>query len=269
MEPPKIDDRIITSHELREILKEKPRNTIFSTKMPYLDKLIGGFAEGDFIVVGGAPKSGKSTLLMTWTHRLTEQKIPCLWFQIELPYQEFLDRFGTALPVFNVPRVLNVPTLTWIESKIDEAIKKYGTKVVFIDHLGMLADEGMYKYRNSVDIFDSRLQQLKRMAVRKSVCIIGVNPLIQATLRKKSTEMDTADFRGTAMIGYYADTLIGLERLMGRSRTNVAQDMDDTELLISTEMYIYIMDSRRTGCRKMKIKCQLTEDGQIEEVLGL
>lgn len=261
-----VDDSIISSVDLQEELKKLPTQRFFSTGMPYLDKITGQFAEGDFVVVGGNQKSGKTNFAISLTKNFIKQDISCLWFEIELPYREFLARFGETLPVFYLPKVLNVPTLTWIENKIDEAIKKHGVKMVFIDDLGMITDEELYRQNNAVDILDTRLLKLKRMAVRKNICIIGVNPFVSASIRKKKTEMDTSDFRGTARIGYTADLLLGIDRNVGTSKTRTAQDiLEDNELLIKTETYIYILDCRRTGARKIRVRCHLTDEGFLEE----
>jgi hypothetical protein len=260
-----IDDRVISSHELKKELANLPEQRFFPTGMKWLDELTGKFAEGDFVVIGGSQKAGKSLLAITLTRNFIEQKINCLWFEIELSYREFLERFGEELPVFYLPKVLNVPTLTWIEQKIDEAIKKYDVKIVFIDDLGMVTDENLYKQNNAVDILDSRLLAIKRMAVRKNICIVGINPFVSASLRKKKTEMDTSDFRGTARIGYTADLLLGIERNIGTSKVRIAQETEPEEFFISTDTFIFVLDCRRTGSRKIKIKCHLDEKGFIKE----
>ena len=260
-----IDDKIISSIDLKAELDKLPDQRFFSTGMAYLDKLTGKFAEGDFVIIGGSAKSGKTSLAITLTRNFINQKINCLWFEIELPYKEFLERFGKELPVFYLPKVLKVPTLTWLEQKIDEAIKNFDTKIVFIDDLGMITDEELYHQNNAVDILDARLMRLKRMAIKKNICIVGINPLLAASLRKKKTELDTSDFRGTARIGYTADLLLGIDRMIGLNKIRTAQETEEKEFFTDTQTYIYILDCRRLGTRKIRIACHLDEEGFILE----
>ena len=268
-----MEDRILTSQELARELSELPSQKFFRSGNKFLDELIGGFAEGDLIIVGGSPKAGKTTLLQTWTKQFAEQDIPCLWFSIELSNREFLGRFGDNLPIFWLPRVM--PTTTthqWLEKKILEAKLQKDIKMVFIDHIGILTDEAMYRERNPVEILDARLLRLKRFALKNRICIICIAPLVSTSLRKKKTEPSTSDFRGTAMVGYSADTLMVLDRLAGANRTvTVNEEYSDVEALtggikISSDAYLYILDSRRTGVRKVRIKMLLGNDNNLTEV---
>lgn len=264
--PAQPNDPVVSSHEVHEALQNAPEQRFFSTGMRYLDELTGGFAEGDFVVLGGNQKSGKSQFLVTLVRNLTKKDVPCLFLEMELSYREFLERFGAELPVFYLPRKLSVPTLTWIESKIDEAVARFGVKVVFIDDLRMIADEATFRERNAVDILDQRLLKIKHMALSKRLCIVAVNPFVTTAIRKKKAEMDTSDFRGTATIGYTADTLLGIERLAGRTSVRTAQDAEEAgDLLLDTTTYIHILDCRRTGARRVRIKCHLNEHGELVE----
>jgi len=263
-------DRVVDSKSLKEELQKAPTQKFFGTQSEHLDKLIGGFGEGDLIIVGGSQKAGKTSLLQTWTKKFARQGVPCLWFSIELSSREFLGRFGDDLPIFYLPRVM--PTNTthiWIEKKIEEAVQAHGVKIVFIDHIGMIADEAMMSNRNSVDIMDSRLFRLKRFAVKNKVCLVAVAPFVMSSLRKKKTEPSTGDFRGTAMIGYTADTLLALDRLVGqKSIKTVNEDNDLPDFggrLVATDAYLYVLDCRRTGARKLRIKMELDDGGDLRE----
>lgn len=265
-------DRIVTSKELREELASAPKQTFFNSGHKYLDELIGGFGEGDLIIVGGTQKSGKSTYLQTLTKKFASQGIGCLWFSIEMSNRELLTRFGDSLPIFLLPRVMPTnSTIDWIEKKIVEAKAKHGVKIIFVDHLGMISDEATARERNQVDILDSRLQRLKRFAISQRVCIIAVATFVLSSVRKKTQTPTTGDFRGTAMLGYTADTLLAIDRLVGGNKMTTAnEEFDDIEalkggLLVSSDAYLYIMDCRRTGVRRTRIKIVMDEHGDLQE----
>lgn len=267
------EERIVDSVSLKEELSKLPKQQFFASGNKYLDELIGGFAEGDLILLGGSAKSGKSTLLQTWTRQFAMNGIGCLWFSVEMSNREFLGRFGDKLPIFYLPRVM--PTQTthlWIEKKIQEAKKAHDIKIVFVDHIGMVADESMYRERNHVEVMDSRLFRLKRFALKERICLIAVAPFQLQALRKKKTEPSSGDFRGSAMSSYTADTLLALDRNMGttkiRTMNEGEKDWEELagEVLMPTDSYLYVMDSRRKGTRKARILMKLTEEGDLIEV---
>lgn len=264
-------DRIVQSTELKKELDNAPKQAFFKSNNKYLDQLIGGFAEGDLIVLGGNPKCGKTTLLQTWTRQFAEQGLGCLWFSVELSNREFISRFGEDLPIFYLPRIMPTKTThTWIEKKILEAKAKHDIKFVFVDHIGMVADEDMYRQSNAVDVLDSRIFRLKRFALEQHVCLIAVSPLVLQTLRKKKTEPSIGDFRGTAMTGYTADTLMVIDRLAGKSRIETANDEEaELDKLVGvqarTDSYLYVIDSRRTGTKRVRVKMYLDEKGDYRE----
>ena len=260
-------DQVISARDLKKELENAPKQQFFKSTFEGLDTLLGGFAEGDFVVVGGEQKSGKTTLCVTLTKRFSEQGVRCLWFSIELPYQEFLELFGKELPDFYVPRKREQRTVKWIEEKIKDATENHGVKIVFIDHLGLIADEQTVGRYNSIDIIDARLDQIRQLALKYRVCIIGVSEYNKESMKKVNTEMRTDNLRGTARLGYVATAVIGIERLAGVKRARVWQDIknEPEEIFISSDMWIYILESRRTGARKIKIACEMNEEGDIIE----
>jgi len=273
MTPVADEERVISSVELAEQLKKAPKQSFFSSGFHYLDELIGGIGKGDFIVLGGNPGSGKTTLLQTFTRSFAQRKIACLWFSIELPQQEFINRFGENLPIFYLPvKMPNATTHEWIEKKILEAKEKYDVQVVFIDHLGMIVDENVARHQNNIDIFDARIFRLKRFAIANEVAVFAVAPLVQQQLRSKKKEPSDGDFRGTAMIAYTADTLLNIEKLAGENKfTTINESFESVDdfknsFLVNTDSYLYVVKSRRTGIKKMRVKLAMGDDGDLHEV---
>jgi hypothetical protein len=222
----------------------------------------GRFLLGDFTV------THNTSLCTTLTKRFAKQDIGCLWFSIELPYPEFLGLFGANMPLFYLPRTKTERTVKWIESKIKEAVEKYQIKVVFVDHLGLVVSEEDFKYKNAIDIIDQRIAQLRDLALKYRVCLIGVAEYNKERLKKaERSEMRTGDLRGTARLGYTASTIIGIERLVGVKNARVWQEIKNQpeEIFIKTDMWVYVLDSRRTGARKIKIRCYMNEEKEICE----
>ena len=262
-------DRIVSSKELADELSKLPPQKFFKSGLEGLDTLLKGFAEGDFIVVAGEQKSGKTTLCATLTRRFTQQDIPCLWFSVELPYQELFDQvFRGDPPLFYLPRTRDEKSVQWIEKKIKEAVEKFGIKVVFIDHLGLVRDEKTFLQRNSIDIIDERIAQLRELALKYRICLFGVSEYNKESINKADkTEMKTGNLRGTARLGYTASAVIGIERLAGVKTARVWQDIKNQpeDIFLKTDMWIYVLDCRRSGARKIKIKCYQNDMGDICE----
>ncbi len=258
------NDYVIDTITLKKLIDEQPPQQVFNSGFEGLDQLIGGFAEGDFVVVSGAQKSGKSTLCVSLTKRFVKQNIPVMWFSIELPYRQFLGMFGDTLPKFYVPYDRNNTSVEWIERKIKEGVDKYGIKVVVIDHLGLVTDEKVFYQKNAIDIIDARIALIAKMALKYRITIIAVAEHNKEALKKDGKgEMTTGGLRGTARLGYTASTIIGIERLAGVKTVRTWQEMDKDEAFLRTDMWVYIMDCRRTGARKIRIKFEMDDHGDL------
>ena len=206
-------DRVISSVELKEELSKLPPQIAFKSGLVGLDTLIGGFAEGDFIIVSGAPKMGKTLACITLTKKFVAQEIPVLWFSVELPYPEFLTMFGDTSPNLYLPRQRNERTVDWIEKKIAEAVEKYQVKVVFIDHLGLIRNEDLAKSFNSIDIMDARLDRLREIALRYKIVLIGTSEHDKESLKRGgATEMKSSGLRGCVVGDTVIDNAITGER---------------------------------------------------------
>lgn len=260
-----IDDKIISSHALKEELSKLPEEKILSTGYYWLDQCIEGFALGDLVVIVGEPKTGKSLYAMSISARMAKLGAKSLWIQAELSYTQFIKRFKGDMPMFYVPRNLNIPTLTWIEAKIVEA-KALGIQVVYIDDLGMLVDEDVFKFKNAQDIYGARIMKLKRFAVRYGVCIVGLWHVDKESSKKvKKAVMRPTDVKGMTDLVYRADTVIGIDRPDKEKESLRVQDVVSGQLIVNKETRFHILVCRRTGARNAYISGHLGEDGYHHE----
>ena len=265
----KINDEIVDIHTLQKEIEEQPDVNIFSTGYKYLDECINGVREGDFIAIAGKPKSGKSQFAISLTKNFTELGNKCLWIQAELSYKEFIKRFGKEPPLLYVPRELKMPTITWIEGRIKEAVEKYGVRVVFIDDIGLIADEEMYGKRNAFEIYGIRMTRLKRVAVRNKIAIFTIAHIDKDSAKKGKTKsgsnMDASDIKGTMDMWYRVDSMIGIQRGQPKSEITIQDRNPGDSLFMDTDCYVYILASRHTGIQNTRIKCRMDVDGFIKE----
>jgi len=208
-----------------------------------------------------------TALAVSLTRRLAKLNRKCLWFSMELSAREFVDRFGEDLPLFYIPRKLKSNTLGWMEQKIDEALKHQNIEVVFIDHLGMIADEATYQNANALDIIKERVNTIKRWAVNKEICIIGISVVKQETNAKKGkAEFDLSDYKGSSDLAHTADTALIMQRIAGIKNEIALNDVLEDNLGMSTEADLHILKCRRTGIMKAKIRMIMDDNGNFEEM---
>ena len=227
------EDKIITSEQAWKNLEEErktPKIKMMS-KIPFLDKCLEGFREGDLVVVSGITKGGKTTFCQTLTHNFAEQKLSCLWFSYEMAQMEFMEKFGEPLPFFTMPSKLKGNSLKWLEERIVESMAKYNTKIVFIDHLHFLLDMsflGQNKGGNMSLIIGGIMRELKKIALYRGITIV----LIAHTAKIKfDAEPSLSDIRDSSFISQEADTVL----MIWRNR------------LIQDQAVLAVLANRRTG----------------------
>jgi replicative DNA helicase len=243
------DDKIITSKQAWDNLEEERNKPAFKikSKIPLLDKILDGFRTGDLIVISGITKQGKTTFCQTLTYNFAQQDIPCLWFSFEMAPLEFLQKFKPELPHFTLPTRLKTNSLEWLEKRIIESQAKYGTKVVFIDHLHFLLDMQGLAHGNTSLIIGGIMRELKKIALYREITII----LVAHTVKIKfDNEPELSDIRDSSFIGQEADTVL----MIWRRKVNG---------IITNETRLAVLANRRTG-ENGKINL-LFKDGYLME----
>ena len=206
-------DEIITSKEALVNLEEERKNppTKFMAGIPTLDSLLDGFREGDLIIISAPTKMGKTTLAQTLTHNLSQKDIPCLWFSWEMRQREFLEKFGEPIPYFVLPKSLTNSSIDWVETRIIESIAKYGTKIVFLDHLHYIVDLQTISQKAGISLLIGGIvRELKRMALKWNICIFLI---AHTTKLKYVDEPELSDIRDSSFISQEADTVLMMWRL--------------------------------------------------------
>jgi replicative DNA helicase len=239
------EDRVISRFEMEERLKNEKNPYRFFLKIPSLDNLVDGFETGELIIISGPTKHGKTTLAKTFTERLAEQKINCLWFSYEMPPKQLLKKFPENV-LFYLPAVLKSKSLIWIEERIWEAKIKYDVRTVFIDHLHFLFDLAQLRHP-SLQI-GTLVRQLKGIAIKHNVLIFLI-----CHLTKTKTERLPAleDLRDSSFIAQESDCVLTIFRLLKGE-----EDSNRAKLTIHTH--------RRTGVMRKSINLIFKDDSFYE-----
>lgn len=228
------EDRVVSSEEIALDLKANPPKAGMMTGLGKLDAVLNGFTPQQLIVLAGITKHGKTSFAIDLTSRLVSENP--LWFPFEESAQELIQKFldrGDQPPLFFTPLQTSRNTLDWIETKIVESKAKYGSKLVFIDHLGFITPRSDSEAQEIGRV----MRSLKSFAKKWNVVIILLCHLNKTQLDRHP---DLEDLRGSAAIGQEADTVIFIWRETKKLRGT-------GEIEITNNANISVQANRRTG----------------------
>lgn len=247
-------DKIVTSFDIKEQLKDRPLPSPIPTGHPKLDSIIGGFYPGQHIIFSAPPKSGKSSFILDLISRMKSSE-PLL-IPLEQNAEELVTIMNERLidiPYFVVPKTNERATIEWLSHRITEARLKYNTKVVFIDHFGYVDPPDKSKAEH-LQIID-KMQSLRSIAKQLNITIVSV-----AHVRKTDpTEPPTVeDLYGGAGYLQEADTIV----MMWREAYK-----DGRETKWTNKVLVSVQANRRkgdTGSFRMKyVDYQFIQDDNI------
>jgi len=222
----------------RKQSKFKPQKDVLTSKIEIkplgIGKYYGFELDGDgLFVLGNFIATHNTSFLMDITTRLNQYNP--LWFSFEQSIDELISislERGQKPPKGYTPESLMGNTVEWVESKIVEAIAKYDTKVVFIDHLDFIVP---LSGDNHHLMIAKTMREIKGLAKKWNILIFIVCHLQKA---KMDTQPTLEDLRGSSSIGQEADTVILLWREMKR---------EDGQVIITNNVNVSVQASRRYG----------------------
>lgn len=231
------DDEIISSVDyLSAMARLRGDTSILKLNSGFttLDEITEGFWEGNVIVVSGPTKEGKTTFCQSLTINFSNEDHQCLWFPFDTPGDELISRFKNP-PIMYLPRKNPAEKkLDWLEQKIIEGLAKYGTRIVFIDHLGMLtrATENSNNYSTELQ---SIMMELKQIAIRWRV-IIFLNHHIRKI--QADTVPMYSDLKDSSGVAQDSDMVLMVWRKKSKR---------DGIIIHENKSFLAVQTNRRTG----------------------
>lgn len=235
------DDQIISSLcEIEYIEKNFSEVTPYKCGLPTIDEAINGFVPGEFIILSGRPKHGKSLTMRTFINNFyLHGTLSCVFSYEEQPryfYQNFPNN-GKDI-TFYVPKKLKAFDLDWIIERSIEAKLKYDTRMVFIDH-------GHYLFnvaeKNATGAASDVGRKIKRLAVEEGLVVFLIWHVMKMNVLSVG-DLDQSLIRDSGLVCGEADTLLFTYRQV---KSDGITKME--------EGYITIDFARRTGAMKMVI----------------
>lgn len=202
------------------------------------DELIGGFAQGEFVIIGGRPSTGKSQLLIHLCLALS-QKVPTLFFTYDLSEQLLIYRMISTLSNVPIDCMLQGRITEEEQRRIDNVEKEFtlrnifindsfarslhnfreectrqidenGVKVIFIDHLQLMAT-GHNHHNREIEI-SAVSRELKSIARELNVLLIASSHLSRAVEYRPGKNPILSDLRDSGSLEQDADKVIFLYR---------------------------------------------------------
>lgn len=230
------EDKVVSSLELYEDLKANPPKPGMLSGITGLDKILNGFTPQQLVVLSGITKHGKTSLALFLADCMASESPMMVLFEESAQelILKYIDR-GQEPPLFYTPERIKDRNLAWIESKIVESKAKYGTKIVFIDHLEFI--QPAEKGEGRTQELDRIVYAVKALAKKWDIVIVLLCHLTKTELDKHP---NLQDLRGTAAIAQVADTVMFIWRETKKARKT-------GEITITNLTNLSVQANRRTG----------------------
>lgn len=212
--------KLVWSDETLEDLKSRPQRESHMTGQKEYDEMTGGLREQQMIGIGAHSGHGK-TAHGLWVLKQYEALNPVL-IPLEQSSEELIEQRytnGQFVPRYLSPKKHSSRVQAdWIEQRIVEAIAKYNSHMVVIDHMGYI-DAGTRYERSGEHIqIEKKLQDIKHLAIKWNVIVVI---LIQLNQLDESIPPALKDLKGSSAIRQECDKVLFLWRknaLQGKVR---------------------------------------------------
>ena len=236
------EDKLYSSAEIVEALKDAPVDDSLKTGITRLDELTGGFRRKQIISMfahSGHGKTEFSTYFMGLFPELNPVLIPLEQGADELISQRI--QRGYAVPHFLAPRRNEAFVLTnWIEERVVEGIAKHNTGMVVIDHLGYIdtnREGGKWKRENLAYRIGQTMKELNHIGDKWNVTIVL---LVHVSEGDEGKPPQLTDIGNSSDIKKESDIVIGIWRKNSLKKKVRVYDQDNKTMLS-------VLKSRRMG----------------------
>lgn len=229
----------IIYENIQQLDNEKSHNDVIKSGFDDLDKLVGGFRLGEFIVIGGRPAMGKTQFLINISLNISSST-PVLYVTLDLSEFLLTSRFASSASEIPSDNIIN-HSLSEIEKNIlssiagelksnhqlfihdscntsiaalkaycQKQIQEKGIKVVIVDYLQLLTSYQHRKYRENEVSYICR--ELKNLAKEYNVCVIASSQLSRAVELRHPPLPQLSDLRESGAIEQDADKVLFIYR---------------------------------------------------------
>jgi replicative DNA helicase len=222
-----------------DLMQNCPSVSAIQTGWERFDKEIGGFVPGEFVVVGGRPAMGKTSLLVDLATRLSE-RFQILYISLDLSIPVLTSRFLARVTTVDSQHILkgnieenerkklelfaasnvadnihltdcHVHSMTELKSMCQRLVDEKKVKVILLDYLQLLSSHRYRHHRESEIAYFSRT--LKEIARETNTVLICTSQLSRAVeTRGGDRRPILSDLRESGAIEQDADKVLFLYR---------------------------------------------------------
>ncbi len=232
----------LIAKKLEDVADGTHRKEEIETGFEDLDKLIGGFHSGEFVVVGARPAMGKTAFLLNLAQYICK-KFPVLYISFDFLNMELINRFIMAAIEIDGQKLQSGEldskeiekihaqisefqnsnlfiqdnldkSISALREKCEQEVRNHGIKVLFIDYLQLITSyQHRRQYRELEVAHISR--ELKSIAKELNICIIASSQLSRALESRWGNDGKRpllSDLRESGSIEQDADKVLFIHR---------------------------------------------------------
>lgn len=225
---------------LSQIVRENKDNYFKESDTPKvelefatLNDMIGGFENGDVIVIGARPAVGKSAFATQLSSHFETLGKKIAYFNLEMPEKQIYERFLSATSGIGLQRIRRALAFTGDEKErfdraneilekkekivvttgsqtvmsIRNEVKKHKYDLVIIDYLQLIKAEGRYKGNRFAEVGEIS-HGLKAIATDLEIPVIVLSQLNRASVGREDKEPTMSELRESGDIEQDASVII-------------------------------------------------------------
>jgi replicative DNA helicase len=223
--------QLVWSHDTLEEIKNRPLRVSHKCGVEELDSITGGFRPQQMIGIGAQSGHGK-TAFGLWLLKQYESLHPVL-LPLEQSSEELIEQRyenGQFVPRYLSPKKHSAHVdPDWIEQRIVEAIAKYNSQLIMLDHMGYIEVGEDYRREGEHIRIEKKLQAIKYLAIKWNVVIVI---LIKLQQMEEEQTPQLRDLKGSSAIRQECDQILFLWR--NNSKSGKARAYD-SKVLISVQ----------------------------------
>lgn len=220
--------KLVWSHDTLEEIKKRPKRESHKSGVEEFDRITGGFRPQQMIGIGAQSGHGKTAFglwILNQYKKLNPVLIPLEQSSEELIEQRYEN--GQFVPNYLSPKKHSAHVNPdWIEQRIVEAIAKYNSKMVMLDHMGYIEVGEDYRRESEPLRIEKKLQAIKHLAIKWNVVIVI---LIQLSQMEEEQAPQLRDLKGSSAIRQELDQVLLIWR--NNTKAGNARAYDNKVLL--------------------------------------
>jgi replicative DNA helicase len=250
-----------TVEAIENLYRTKDDYTGIPSGFPALDKMLSGFQDSEFIIIGARPSVGKTALALTMAGNIAiHRNIPVGFFTLEMSDMAIMQRLiasearigsqkirtGMLRPadfknltdaagmIYDAPLwISDTPGMRLLDLRAQARRMKsnFGVRIIFVDYISLINNEHVDVPRHEQIAEISR--SLKALARELAIPVVALSQLTRDVEGKRPS---LASIRESGSIEQDADVVIFLHRNRGESAETVERaDNIETEAIIAKQ----------------------------------